>query len=143
MKVHDLQGVDDPEPVKSVQLLVGSLPHLGVHVDGIDSLNVRPLLHDAPDGPEHAVHGFTEVLPTVGGDEDKSRIGGPVELGVGVALPDRGSQGIDAGVAGDEDAVVRLGLVEKVLARGLRGREVPMRDDVDRLAVELLRPGAV
>ena len=42
-----------------------------------------------------------------------------------------------------EDAPVRLGLVEEVPPGGLRRSEVPTADHVHRLAVELLRPGAV
>lgn len=47
------------------------------------------------------------------------------------------------GVAGDPDLGLGLALAEQVLLARLRGGEVVLAHDVDRLAVELLRPGAV
>lgn len=143
VEVHDLERVDDAQAVEAVQLLVGRLPDLRVHVDGVDRLRVRSLLHDAADGAEHAVHGLAQVLPAMRRDEDEAGPLRPVERGVRVALPDRVAQGVDAGVAGDVDSLGGLRLVEEVPAARLRGSEIPVRDDVHRLAVELLRPGAV
>lgn len=62
---------------------------------------------------------------------------------MGVALAHGGAQGVDAGVAGDPDLGLGLALVEQVLLARLRGSEIVLANDVDRLAVELLRPGAV
>lgn len=143
VEVHDFQRVDDPKAVEAVQLLVGGLAHLRVHVDGVDRLGIGPFLHDPADGAEHAVHGLAQVLPAVRGDEDEPAPLRPVERGVRVSLPDRVAEGVDAGVAGDEDSPCGLRLIEEVPPRGVRGREVPPTDDVHRLAVELLRPGAV
>lgn len=126
VEADDLERVNNPQAAEAVQLLVGGLPHLRVHVDGVYGLGVRPLLHDAADGAEHAVHGLAQVLPAVRGDEDEPAPLGPVERGVGVALPHRVAQGVDAGVARDEDALGGLRLVEQVPPRGLRGREIPM-----------------
>ena len=76
-------------------------------------------------------------------DEDEAGALSPIELGVGVALAHGGAQGVDAGVAGDPDLGLGLALAEQVLLAGLRGGEVVLAHDVDGLAVELLRPGAV
>ena len=143
VEVNDLQRVDDAQAVEAVQFLVRRLPHLGVHVYGVDGLGVRPLLHDATYRAEHAVHGLAQVLAAVRRDENEAAARGPVEFGIRVVVPHRVAQGVDAGVAGDEDALVGLRLVEEVLPGGLRGGEVPTRHDVHRLAVELLGPGAV
>ena len=62
---------------------------------------------------------------------------------MGIAIANGGAQGVDAGVAGDPDPGLRLALVEQVLLARLRGGEVVLAHDVDRLAVELLRPGTV
>lgn len=75
-------------------------------------------------------------------DEDEAGALRPGELGVGISLAYGGAQGVDAGVAGDPDLGLRLALVEQVLLAGLRGREVVLAHDVDRLAIELLGPGA-
>ena len=88
-------------------------------------------------------HGRTQVLAAMRRDEHEARPCGPVENRMGVTLPHCGSQGVDAGVARNPDAVGGLALLEEVAPRGLRGREVPAGHHVDRLAVELLRPGAV
>ena len=143
VEVNDLQRVDDAQAVEAVQFLVRRLPHLRVHVYGVDGLGVRPLLHDPADGAEHAVHGLAQVLPAVRRDEDEAGPLRPVERGVRVALPHRVAEGVDAGVARDEDSPCGLRLIEEVPPRGVRGREVPPTDDVHRLAVELLRPRAI
>lgn len=143
VEVEHLERVDDVQAVEAVQFLVCRLADERVHVDGVDRLGVGVLLHHAANGAEHAVHGLSQVLAAVRRDEDEVGALGPVELGVGIALAHGGAQGVDPGVAGDPDFGLRLALVQKVLLAGLRGGEVVLAHDVDRLAVELLRPGAV
>lgn len=143
VEVENLERVDDMQAVEAVELLVGGLADERVHVDRVDRLGVRVLLHHAADGAEHPVHGLAQVLAAVRRDEDEAGALGPLELGVGVALAHGGAQGVDAGVAGDPDLGLWLALVKKVLLTGLRGGEVVLAHDVDRLAVELLGPGAV
>lgn len=143
VEVENLERVDDVQAVEAVELLVGRLADERVHVDGVDRLGVGALLHHAADGAEHAVHGLAQVLAAVRRDEDEARALRPVELGVGVALAHGGAQGVYAGVAGNPDPGLGLALGEKVLLAGLRGGEVVLAHDVDGLAVELLRPGAV
>ena len=62
---------------------------------------------------------------------------------MGIAIANGGTQCVDAGVAGDPDPGLGFALGEEVLLAGLRGGEVILAHDVDDLAVELLRPGAV
>lgn len=143
VEVENLERVDDVQAVEAVELLVGGLADERVHVDRVDRLGVRVLLHHAADGAEHPVHGLSQVLAAVRRDEDEAGALGPVELGVGVALAHGGAQGVDAGVAGDPDLGLGLALAEQVLLAGLRGGEVVLAHDVDGLAVEFLRPGAV
>ena len=113
-----------------------------VHVDGVDRLGVVVLLHHAADGAKHAVHGLAQVLATVRRDEDEAGALRPLELGVGIAIANGGAKGVDSRVAGDPDLRLRLALVQKVLLAGLSGGEIVLAHDVDRLTVELLRPGA-
>ena len=143
MEVQHLQRVDDPQAVEAVELLVRGLTHERVHMDGVDRLGVGVLLHDSADGAEHPVHGLTEVLSAVRRHEDEAGARGPLELRMRVALPHRGRESVDTGVAGDPYAGGVLALGEQVRPGGLRGREVPTRHHVHRLAVELLGPGAV
>lgn len=143
VEVENLERVDDVQTVEAVELLVGRLADERVHVDRVDRLGVRMLLHHAADGAEHAVHGLAQVLAAVRRDEDEARTLRPVELGVGVALAHGGAQGVYAGVAGNPDLGLGLALGEEVLLAGLRGGEVVLAHDVHRLAVELLGPGAV
>lgn len=143
VEVENLEQVDDVQAVEAVELLVRRLADERVHVDRVDGLGVGVLLHHAADGAEHAVHGLSQVLAAVRRDEDEAGALRPLELGVGIALAHGGAQCIDAGVAGDPDLRLRLALVEQVLLTGLRGGEVVLAHDVDRLAVELLGPGAV
>lgn len=143
VEVEHLERVDDVKAVEAVELLVRRLADERVHVDGVDRLGVGMLLHHAADGAEHAVHGLAQVLAAVRRDEDEAGALRPLELGMGVPLAHGGAQGVDAGVAGDPDLGLGLALVEQVLLARLRGGEVVLANDVDRLAVELLRPGAV
>lgn len=103
VEVEHLERVDDVKSVEAVELLVGGLADERVHVDGVDCLCVRMLLHHAADGAEHAVHGLAKVLAAVGRDEDEAGALRPLELGMGVPLAHGGAQGVDAGVAGDPD----------------------------------------
>ena len=143
VEVEHLERVDDVQAVEAVQLLVRRLADERVHVDGVDRLGVGVLLHHAADGAEHAVHGLAQVLAAVRRDEDEAGALRPLELGVGIAIANGGAKGVDSRVAGDPDLRLRLALVQKVLLAGLSGGEVVLAHDVDRLAVELLRPGAV
>lgn len=143
MEVEHLERVDDVQAAEAVELLVGRLADERVHVDGVDRLGVGMLLHHAADGAEHAVHGLAQVLAAVRCDEDEAGALRPLELGVGVAFAHGGAQGVDAGVPGDPDLGFGLALVEQVLLARLSGGEVVLAHDVDGLAVELLRPGAV
>ena len=86
-------------------------------------------------------------LDTAGIREDEAGALGPLELGVGVPLAHGGAQGIDAqgvdaGVSGDPDPGLGLAITEQVLLAGFRGGEGVLAHDVDRLAIELLLPGA-
>lgn len=103
VEVENLERVDDVQAVEAVELLVRSLADERVHVDGVDCLCVRMLLHHAADGAEHAVHGLAKVLAAVGRDENEAGALRPLELGMGVSLAHGGAQGVDAGVAGDPD----------------------------------------
>ena len=143
VEVEHLERVDDVQAVEAVQFLVRCLADERVHVDGVDRLGVGVLLHHAADGAEHAVHGFAQVLAAVRCDEDEAGAISPGELGVGIPLAHGGAQGVDAGVAGDPDLGLGLALAEQVLLAGLRGGEIVLAHDVNRLAVEFLRPGAV
>ena len=143
VEVEHFERVDNMEPIEPVELLVRRLADERVHMDGVDGLGVGMLLHHAADGAEHAVHGFAQVLAAVRRDEDEAGALRPVELGVGVPLAHGGAQGVDAGVAGDPDPGLGLALAEQVLLARLRGGEVVLAHDIDGLAVELLRPGAV
>lgn len=62
---------------------------------------------------------------------------------MGIALAHGGAKRVDTGVAGDPDPGLGFALAEQVLLARLRGGEVVLAHDVDGLAVELLRPGAV
>lgn len=143
VEVEHLERIDDMEPVEAVQLLMCRLADERVHVDGVDRLGVGVLLHHAADGAEHAVHGLAQVLAAVRRDEDESGALRPLELGVRVPLAHGCAQGIDARIAGNPNLRLRLALGEEVLLAGLSGGEVVLAHDIDRLAVELLRPGAV
>lgn len=65
VEVENLERVDDVKSVEAVELLVRRLADERVHVDGVDCLCVRMLLHHAADGAEHAVHGLAQVLAAV------------------------------------------------------------------------------
>lgn len=143
MEVEHLERVDDVQPVEAVEFLVRRLADERVHVYGVDRLGVGVLLHHAADGAEHVVHRLAQVLAAVRRDEDEAGALRPLELGMGVALAHSGAQGVDAGVSGDPDLGLGLALVEQILFARLRGGEEVFAHDVDRLAVELLRPGAV
>ena len=143
VEVENLERVDDVQAVEAVELLVRRLADERVHVDGVDRLGVGALLHHAADGSEHAVHGLAQVLAAVRRDEDEAGALGPVELGVGVPVAHGGAKGVNAGVPGDPDLGLGLALAEQVLLARLRRGEGVLAHDVDRLAVELLGPGAV
>jgi hypothetical protein len=112
VEVKHVERLDYAQAIEPVELGVSGLPHLRVHVDRIDGLGVRVLLHDTPDSAEHPVHRLAQVLAAVRRDEDETRPIRPVELWVGVALAHRGAKGIDACVASNPDALLRFAFFE-------------------------------
>ena len=122
VEVQHLERLNDSQAVEAVELGVRGFAHQGVHVDGVDRLGVGVLLHHAADCAEHAVHGLSQVLAAVRGNENEPRALRPVELGVGVALAHRGCQRVDASVAGDPDLGTGLPLVQQVPPARFGGR---------------------
>ena len=138
MEVQHLQRLDDVDAVTAAQLFVRRLPHHGVHVDGVDGLHVRVLVHNAADGAEHMVHRLAEILAPVRRDDDKAAALRPGQLRVRIILAHGRLQRVDGGVAGDEDRLRALAFVQEIVPRARRGREVVLRNNTDRLPVKFL-----
>jgi oligopeptide transport system substrate-binding protein len=49
----------------TTQNFISNLAHNGIHVNGIDCLYIGMLIHHPTDGPEHILHGLTQVFPTM------------------------------------------------------------------------------
>ncbi len=109
----------------------------------VNRLQVVALVHQASDRTEHAVHRFAEILPAMGGDEDKTAPLGPFQMLVLIVIPNRRGKGINAGIARHEDALRIPTFFQQVLTGLLRGSEVQVRYQVDRLAAELLWEGGL
>ena len=71
MKIKHLERLDYSYAVKVAELLVCRRTHHGIHVDRIERLYIRVLLHHAPDSTEHMVHRLTEIFAAVSCDKDK------------------------------------------------------------------------
>ena len=79
----------------------------------------------------------------MGGDEDQAGVRGPLKLRMVVILADRRLQGVDGGVARHPDLLSGVLLRQQVVFGQYGRSKIIRRDDVDRLAVEFLRPGRV
>ena len=90
VEIQDFQRLDDVDALLAAQDLVGGLAHQGIHVDGVDGLDVGMLVHDAADGAEHVLHGLAQILPPVGRDHNQAAALRPFQLGMGVVRPDGG-----------------------------------------------------
>ena len=121
----------------------GHLPHCGILVHGVDHLDIGRFIHDAANGPEHLPHGLAQVFAAVRREQNEPAAAGPFDFRMGVIASDGGVQRIDHRVAGYEDMLGGLALLEEVLPAQLRGRKVKPGDEIHRLAVELLREGGI
>ena len=138
MEVQHLHRLDDVDAVAAAQLFIRRLPHHGIHVDGVDRLDVGVLVHNAADGAEHMVHRLAQVFAPVRRDDDEAAALRPGQLRVRIILADGRLQSVDGGVAGDEDRLRALALVQEIVPRARRGREVVLRNNTDRLPVKFL-----
>lgn len=143
VEIKHIERLDDVDSLVVAEDRVRSLAHYGVHVDRVDRLDVGVLVHHAVNRAEHLPHRLTEVLATVGGNENQPTALCPVEFGVTVVLAHRRFQRVDGGVAGDIDRACVLALADEVLLRQFGRRKVIATDDTDRLAIELLGVRAV
>ena len=123
VKVQHIQRFDDADAVAPSEVLICLLAHDRIHMDRIDRLNIRMLLHDTADGSKHVMHGLAQVLPAVSGDNDQSAVRRPLQVGMGIIRAYRCRQCIDRGVACNEDILRLLALSQKVFPGGFGGRE--------------------
>ena len=99
------------------------LLHVGIEVHGIDEGRVLELASDVPESEAELLQGRAEALAPVPGDQDDSLAGESSRgeagnLGDAAANPAaRQQQGVDDGVARDEDARVRNPLGSEILRR--------------------------
>ena len=138
--------------------LVDGLAYVGVEVHRIDEIDLGVFLAEVFHRRDHRDEAFTEVLATMAGDEDELasvvKAGDIVPCGledidlligqgfVALEFIDHHMEGIDDGVAGNEDLALSLLFEEVLLAKG-RGRKVVGGDAASDLAVHLLGPRAV
>ena len=137
---------------------VDGLAHVGVEVHRIDEIDLGVFLAKVFHRRDHRDEAFAEVLSAVAGDEDELapvvKAGDIVPCGledanlfigqglVALELIDHHMEGVDDGVAGDENLALRF-LVEEVLLAEWRGGKVVGGDAAGDLAIHLLGPGAV
>ena len=143
MEVQHIQGFNKADAVAAGQLLRGDPTHLGIHMDGINELNIRILVHNPANGAEHLVHGLTQILPAVSREQDQTAASRPLQIFLGIVLGHRGAQSINGGVAGDKNVAGILPLPQQVLPGVLSRCKVVAGDDAHRLAVKLLRIGGI
>ena len=157
-----LEGLDEEEVAVLGEVfaehLVDGLAHVGIEVHRIDEIHVGIFLAEVFHCRDHRDETFAEVLAAVAGDQHQLasvvKAGDVVACGledvdlligkglVALELIDHHMEGVDDGVAGDEDPALRL-LVEEVLLAEGRGGEVVGGNAAGDLAVHLLGPGAV
>jgi hypothetical protein len=88
----------------------------------------------APRGPGDVGLGFAPVLAPMGGHQDDAAVFGHL-----AGLFRDVHHDVDAGVAGHNNAVVRLALAAEVVGRPRRGRVVLRGKQAEGAAVELFR----
>ena len=163
-QVNELQVLKrfDEEEVGAREIfaehLMDGLAHIGIEMHRIDKVHIRVFLTEVLHGRDHADEAVAEVLAAVAGDQDEflsavetgDIVAGILQdgdLGIGKSLialefVHHHVQGVDDGVAGDEDLPMGLLLFQVLLAQGRR-REVIGRDSPRDLPIHLLRPRAV
>ena len=78
MAVKDLQRLDDVDSVTISQLIFSCPPYHRIHVDRIHCIAIRVLVQYPKNCPEHMMHGFTKIFPSMCCDEDKLVIPDPI-----------------------------------------------------------------
>ncbi len=126
--------------------------HPRVEVHRVDQLHPGVGLDQGAQSPANPLETGAEVLPPVAGDEhelfvriEKGEPRGhlPLQAGVRAQPPDHGEQGVDHGIAGDQDAVRGHPLGKQVVAGAAGGREVKAGQHAGQTAVHLLGKGGL
>ena len=143
MKIKDLERVNDAQSVKTVKLSMGRLANKWIHMNGVNSLNIRSLFKHATNRAEHPMHGLTKVLSTMGGNEHKAIFTNPIHNRMRPIVTNSCSKSINTRIARYPNLRRGFSLRQEILFRRLSRRKIPLRNDVNSLTIKFLRPWRV
>ena len=139
MKVKHFKRLDNMNMITATKLLCCCFTYYGIHVDGIDSLNIGMLIHDATNRAEHIVHRFTEVFTAMCSNHNKAAAICPFQFRVVIIITNCSLQGINSSVACHIDALGILSFSQQILLGKLCRREMVLCHNTHSLTIELFR----
>ena len=139
VEIKNLQRFNDSNPIATIQFFMSGGAHYRIHVDWIDGLKVFSLVHQATDCPEHIMHGLAKVLAPMRRNKNESTTTRPFKVLVPIIVHHGCRKRIYAGISRYINPRIVLSLIKEILPRLLRWRKVILRNQINGLAVELLR----
>ena len=131
------------EPVIITEDIGGSLADNGIHMDGINDLQVFVLIHNALDGPEHMIHGLAQIFAAVSSQHDQPAASSPIQFWMGIVLSNRGFQRINGSITGHINGVGDFSFLQKVVAGCFGGGKIILGDNTHSQPVKFLRIGGI
>ena len=110
MEFHHLQGRNQTYPVTAAQLFSSGFLYQRVQVDGVHHFHIGKFLNDPANGPEHTVHGLSQVFPAVGGKYQQPGALCPTQKLIGIVLPHGSGKGVNGGISCDHNGFRALSL---------------------------------
>ena len=138
MEIQHVQRLNDVDTVVVAEFFIRRFADNRVHMNRIDHLDVRMLIHDSANRSEHVVHRFAQILAAMRCEHDQPAALCPFQFRMGIVFSYRGFQRINGGIARHVDGLSPLPLFEQVLPGQLRRRKVVPGDNAHSLPVELL-----
>ena len=143
MEIQNIQWFDNVDAVIATKELICNFTHNRVHVDWINCLHIRMLIHHMANCLEHMTHRLSKVFAAMCSNHNQTATLCPFQLRVRVALTHSGFQRINCRITGNIDAIRIFAFLQQILFRKFSGGKVKLADDGNSLTVEFFRVRAI
>ena len=86
MEIQNIQRFNNVNSVVISQILICGFAHSRIHVNGIDCLNIRMLIHHMADCLKHVTHRLTEILTAMCSNHDQTAVLCPFQFRVRIGF---------------------------------------------------------
>ena len=141
--VHNINRVNNMDLLTVAKFFFGYLPHYGIHVNGINRSYIRVFVKHSADCPEHMVHRFTKIFPSVCGNENHTVITNPFQFLMVIVFRDSITHSVNDGISRDKNRICVFALLQQMLLCQCGRSKMILTDNPYCLSVELFGIGRV